>query len=298
MKKLMLSISLLVSISDAGAFSSTATKKAPDLRAILPEGCELVDETKAILYGPERTRVFTKLETEAPGMDGMPQNVNDLMDRELICQEAIKFKVPVDEASIDRYIASVCEQYKIKPEQIPDVFGFSLDKVRAELGDLYLNNQIISNVVISRLHVSREDVLAYYEQNPVYQEASYRLQSAFVPFERGKNPDAQSAEIAQKIKDGKTDSFVWADPFWIKDGALAEHMSFIKDMNIADVAAPRQAAQGFQVFRLVERTASGLVPLENRYKEIENTLRNPQMEKKVGELKLTLRNSAAVVLYE
>src|SRR5437868_189950 len=138
MKKIIISLSLFY-CGIVHPICHTVTKKAADVTSALPEGCYLVDETKAILYGPERTRVFTKLETEGLGIDGAQQTVQDLIDRELICQEAFKFKVPVDESFIDRYIASVCSQYNISQEKIPDTFGFSLEKIRAELRDLYLN---------------------------------------------------------------------------------------------------------------------------------------------------------------
>jgi len=270
----------------------------PDVRSFVPEDSYMVDEVLVIIYGPERTRVITKLEVERLSIDGRKRSLDDLIVEELIYQEGLKFKIQIDESVVDRYISNIRKQYSLSLEQVKEIFqqsGYTYQEGREQLRMMYATNSMVDNIIGSRLRVPREDVLAYYDKHPVIQEAEYTLQMTFVPFVTDKTYEEQKQQLAKSVKENKTDMLGWNDPLKLKESDIAQHMTFIKDMKVGDASTPIQVVGGFEMYRLVELAPQRTVPLENRYKEIENILRQPQFQKKLDEYKKSLYEFATIV---
>jgi peptidyl-prolyl cis-trans isomerase SurA len=275
-------------------------KEIPNVHACIPDDSYVVDEILVIIYGPERTRVITAIEVERLSIDGRKRTLDDLIIEELIYQEALKFKIPIDESIIDRYISNIRKQYNLSLDDVKQIFkqsGYTFEEGCQQLRVMYATNAIIENIITSRLHVSREDVLAYYEKHPVVQEAKYQLQMTLIPFDRSKSRYEHKQEMVEKVKEGKIDTFVWYDPFWLKESEIAQHMNFITAMKQGDISIPIEVGHGFELYRLTEQIPQSVVPLENRYKEIENILRQPQFQKKFEEYKKSLYDFATIVYY-
>lgn len=294
-----LNLNMVIAKEDV-ATPNMVYKEVPDIHTCMPDDSYVVDEILVIIYGPERTRVITKVEVERLSIDGRKRTLDDLIMEELIYQEALKFKIPIDESVIDRYISNIRKQYNLSLDDVKQIFrqsGYTYEEGREQLRVMYATNAIIENIITSRLHVSREDVLAYFEKHPVVQEATYQLQMTLVPFDRSKTRYEQKQEIAEKVKEGKIDALVWYDPFWLKESEIAQHMSFIKNMKPGDISIPIEIPHGFELYRLKELVPQSVIPLENRYKEIENILRQPQFLKKFDEYKKSLYDFATIVYY-
>lgn len=301
MKKFCLLVLFIVSTVDAN-LPNFVYKNTPDIHVYVPsDSCYIVDEILVIVYGPERTRVITKLEVECLSIDGRKRSLDDLIIEELIYQEGLKFKIQIDESFIDRYIANIRKQYNLSLEDVKQIFkqsGYSFEEGREQLRVMYATNAMIDNMITSRLHVPRDDVLAYYEKYPVIQESKYQLQMTLVPFNVNILRNEQKREILQNVTERKIDSLIWYDPFWLKENEIAQHMSFVKDMKPGDISIPIETAYGFEMYRLVEYIPQCTVPLESRYKEIENILRQPHFQKKFEEYKKSLYEFATIVYYK
>ena len=56
----------------------------------------MVNKVAAIVHGPKRTHIFTELDYKRRGIDGRTRSLTDLITDELIYQDALRVKMPIE----------------------------------------------------------------------------------------------------------------------------------------------------------------------------------------------------------
>lgn len=258
----------------------------------------MIDETGVFIYGPERDHIVCKSEIDRLSIDGRKLTKESLITEELLYQETIKYKVPVDEAIVDRYLGNIQKEHKLSLDQVKDIFksaGYTYFEGRNQLRMLYASQVILDNKIRSRLIVPEQEVIAYYNANPIIKEPKYLLEVGFVPTDRSLTMLKQKTTIQESIKTGKAIDAQWREPFWIRSSDIAEGLLFVTTMKPGDISQPTQVAGGFELYRLKDKKPERLVPLEKRYHEIVSHLQRPVFERMFNEYKKELYNNAYVV---
>ncbi len=298
-KKIVASF-LLVSLS-AQVLATMKTVQIEDpLANVIELGQFVLDEIIVTVYGPERTRVICRSEVERLSIDGRKRTMEDVVFEELLFQETLRYKVPMDDSVIDKYIASLRREHNLSLDDIKGIFknsGYSYEEGREQLRLMYAANSMLEHKVAARLIVPRDDIIKYYNEHPEHKEAKFELEIAFVPLEADVSVEKQQKELAEKIKRGSTHLFEWRDPVWLKDSEIASAISFVKNMKAGDISAPQLVKGGFEVYRLKEHKAEHLVSLEKRYKAIEDELRAPRYNQLLAEYRVQVFKDATIVEY-
>jgi parvulin-like peptidyl-prolyl isomerase len=264
-----------------------------------PEVIELIDSIVAIVYGPERTRIICDSELRRMGIDGRRRTLPDIILEELMYQQTIKYKIPVDESAIDKYLLDIRRKNNLSLEQVKEIFkrsGYTYQEGREQLAMMYASSTMVELKIMQRLGVTEQEVIAFYEANPIYKEAKYQLERSFIPYKSSISHDEQKMMIERDIiKKGKASELQWGTPFWLKESELSEVMEFVNSMNIGDVSVPLEDSDGFEMYRLTAKRDRCVVSLEKRFREISDILKMPKYQQEMEKYRDELLAAAHIV---
>lgn len=240
-----------------------------------------IDRVVVIIDGPERRHLICQSELERIGIDGRKSTINDLIIEELIYQDAVKHKIPIDDYA-DRYIRSIKKAHNIGDRDVDRIFeaaGLSPEEGRFKLQKMGANTTMVDIKVKARIFVPQHDVEDFFNKNPKYKQAKYQLEVAFVPFFSRdlQKQQEQLAYLIDQFEHGVLD-VIWAPPLWLKSSDIAEDKRFITAMNIGDISRPQQVNGGFEMYRLKDKKEQRLVPLQKRFRVIVDVLRQPKFK--------------------
>lgn len=257
-----------------------------------------IDRVIVIIDGPERRHIICASELERVGIDGRRPTLNELIIEELIYQDAIKHKIPIDDYA-DRYIRSIKKAHNIGDREVVRIFeaaGLSLEEGRSKLQKMGANTTMVDLKVKARIFIAQHDVEAYFNQNPEFKEAKYQLEVAFVPFFSNdfRKQQEQFAYLMDQFEHGVLD-VMWGSAFWLKQSDLAEDKKFITCMNVGDISKPQRVDGGFEMYRLKAKKEQALVPLQKRFREIVDKLREPKFKEMFDAYVKELFTTASIV---
>ncbi|MGE0009249.1 MAG: hypothetical protein AB7F19_01800 [Candidatus Babeliales bacterium] len=299
-KKVFLSLLLLIVISqDRQVLAIMQTKQVTDtLVSTLEPGQFIIDEIMVTAYGPERTRVICRSEVERMSIDGRKRTVEDVVFEELLFQETIRYKIPMDDTVIDKYISSLRQEHNLTLDDIKGIFrssGYSYEEGREQLKLMHAANSMLEHKVTSRLIVPRDDILKYYNDHPERKDAKYQIEIAHIALNPDEPVEKQAQRVQEKINKGQSAQLDWRACIWLKESDIAPNIAFVKNMKPGDISAPQFVNDGFEVYRLKEFVPERIVSLEKRYKLIEDELRAPRYNQLLAEYKEQIFKDATVI---
>jgi hypothetical protein len=260
----------------------------------------LIDRTQAVIFGLETNTLVTASEIDLVGFDGKPKTKKDEITDRLIFQDALKFRIMADEKSVDDYMLKVAKSFGGTLEDVYKLFeesGRTPEEGRAEMARMYANAQLIDHKIKSRLIVPDNLVEEYYKNNPVSKPATYSIERAFIPADSSRL-DEVAKKIDTYIKTGKGLLVSWRQLPEISESELAQEKSFITRLSQGQIAKPQLIDGGYELFRLKQKKAAYLVPLEERYREIVAILSKPLFEKKLDEYTKKLWADASMLDFQ
>lgn len=262
----------------------------------------LIDDIRATVYGEESTDIITKSELERPGIDGVYRSLHDHIIERLLYQEAVKYKMLPTAEAVEKHLQAVQQDHNLTLEELNAIFktaGYTPEEGKEQFAHLSAISSIIDFKIRSRLIVLERDIIAYYEENPVWEQPAYLVQRAVVRIPRKKEPEKFKKELEYYIKTGiGSFNISWADPFWIKQDEMAEEWRFIMDMNCDEIRIVQELPEEIELLKLVEKREKRLKPLEERYREIAELLRRPKYEELFMNYRQSLFDSASIIYFE
>ncbi len=257
-----------------------------------------LDRICVVVYSEESTEIITQSDLERPGLDGAPRSLDDLILEKLIFADAKKFKILADEEAVDRHLMTVQKDNNLTLDQLKQIFrnaGYTYEEGRVQFGIMTTINSMIDFKIRSRLMIPEKEIMAYYNEHPVVEEAEYELVRAVVPYaddmqEQRKKLMAPSKSTIAALN--------WSEPFLIKQSDLAEDKQFLGALAVGELSEPQESAHGFELFRMVARKEERLQPLDERYREITEILRKPRYDALFAEYKKDLFDHASLVYFD
>jgi hypothetical protein len=252
----------------------------------------LCDEVVAYIDGPERRYAICMSELNTPDLNGQPPSIEDLILTERKYQERERYKIPMD---VNHYMNSIKKQFGLTDRDFNAIFeraGLTREMGLEQLTKIGSASMMNDFKVFSRIFVAQHEVEDYYKAHPVMQDPTYTIVTTLVPYTT--QPRAQQKkQLQQAINKG---AFVgkWSEPFTVTEQELAADKRFITTMQKNAVVVTEQE-NGFVCFKMVERTERTLVPLEKRFREINDILRLQKAEVLLKQFDKELLADTAVV---
>lgn len=251
-----------------------------------------VDRIAAVVHGPEQVRIICESELKLVSIEGVVPTIDDLIDEELMFQDALKHHATREEDA-DRYIRTIKENNNITDKDVDRIFeaaGLTPAEGRLKLQKMAAKQTMISIKVASRINIALQDVEKEYAKDPRYEDARYEVEIAFVPF-FSHDPikqEEQYSYLIDQIKHNELD-VMWSTPLWVNESDLADNKKFIIGMDVNSVSQPQRVANGFELYRLKAKKDRRLITLQERYRELVDRLRQPKFQEGydayIGELR-------------
>src|SRR5690606_36260614 len=106
-----------------------------------------IDCIKALVHGPERTVPICMSDERRHGIDGLSVTFNELCTKELVYQDALKNKFPIDDAVVKDNLRKTISLFGLKPGDEEHIFaqeGYSYDEGFEQFRIFYANDAMIN----------------------------------------------------------------------------------------------------------------------------------------------------------
>ena len=127
------------------------------------------------------------------------------------------------------------------------------------------------------------------------------MRYVLVPFDKDLSIDEQRVLLEQYVKsDGVQGSVVagWTRPFLLEKSEIADDRQFILSMGDDSYYGPIEGQRGFEVYHLQQKRASRLLTLDERRREINNTLSQDAYDRIFEEYRQQLLDKAMVFRFD
>lgn len=312
MKKQVLIIALTVVLFTGIANAVTPEPKKfellqssakPSLQKPTAPAVNLIDQDtiQAVIFTLDGNEIITQSDVMRTSLQGERRTLEDIVFETLVYLDAKKHKIEPDEDAVSRYLAKIMEDNNINLEQMEEIFrqgGRTLKEGREELRKMQAVGSMFEFKIRSNLIVPRKDVEAYYHAHPEIKPARYFLRYVQIPFYTMMTKAEQQKDLMKKIRDEGIDFLGLSDPFWVTHGEVAEEKEFIYTLKPGKITPPHVTEDGFEFYYMVEKVEEQRVPLEERYRDIVNTLIQPKYAQLLAEYRTQLFENASIIYFK
>lgn len=257
-----------------------------------------IDGIKVVFRGPQGIDLITESEIHRPKLDGSPNSLSDMLTQVAFAQEARRYHMWPSVEDTDKQLRMVAQSNKLSPADLDNLFlnyGYTPAEGREAFAQMTAVNNLINFKITSNLFVPEKDVIAHYNENPEFQEASYYIQYAYVPFSPAQTKEQQLKSLQEivRAKDSKH-ILEWTDPFWLKESELSQEKKFIASLQVHQISNPVEVAGGYGFYKLLQRKEGRLRSLDERYREIVDLLRRPKYSEMMNSYQKKLLDNASI----
>ena len=267
-------------------------------QVVVPQTAFLVDATQAVVFGGEEPEIITYSDVVRPSLSGEVRSLEELIFERQVAAQAKELKIMEDEDAVDKYLAVVQKQNNMTLDDIKNVFssaGMSYEEGREELKRMQMVNTMIDFKIRTQVVVPRKQVEQYYEEHPVITEAKVTAQRGFIPYTEDER-ELQKKALAYMAKTGKEMRGIqWNKPAELSESEVADDKAFLFALKKGEISPAKDVSIGFEVFRAVDTSPRIQASLEDRYKEIADTLRKPIFEELLEKYKKSLKDASSVL---
>lgn len=273
---------------------------AEDVEVFDTSNLVLIDQIEVVVYGQD-VEIITKSDIDRPALGGGFRTKEEIIFEREVLLDAKKHHLPQDEESIDAYLAQIQREHNLSASDLEQIFtssGYTIEEGRQQLQMMQTINTMLDIKIRSNLIVPRRDVEEYYKNNPTIIEATYTLERAFVPQSKKMSADKQYKILVNYAQTGTgVAGITWSEPFTINHSDIAANKQFIYTMEPGNISAPVSVKDGFELFRLVEKTPQTVKSLEESYRDIVDILRRPKYEELMEKYREHLSKTSSVVYF-
>ena len=265
---------------------------------VVPENLKLVNYIAAKVLTDSYPLIFTHTDLHRKSINGAEQTADEIIMFGIMYYEALEiYKIPAQDDSITKYVADLKKQHDLTDEAIKQMFGAAGYTYTEGLEQLKMHRSVdtlLNLKITSRLVVTREEIEAYFTQNPETVQAQYRIQKGFIDKDL-----CTEDEIYTKLKTHKLARHIdWSDSYWLDEDEIADNRLFIKDMAEDEIAFVESDGDRYVFIQMLKKSPAHERTLEERYKEIADILRAPLFEKMFSEYKAELLEKYEVIKFE
>lgn len=258
----------------------------------------LVDKIECVVCGPERNTPLTNSdETSKRNMDGKLIPMSQQIQSEIVGQQIIADKIPVDPTAADKYIDTLKKQNNLTDTDLADLFeqiGRTFMEGLALLSQQYYHEMFMHYKFKSQQIVTDDVIQEYYDEHPSFTEGQVDIQVAYVDFDDD-SKDGLKKEIDAFIQ-GKDSSLPidWSSSIMISMRDIAEDKKFIFDMNPLEVFV-HEGSGSFELYKLVSKDEPKMKALEDMRPVIIEMLTRQKLEKMLDDYNQEVRKFVDII---
>lgn len=260
-----------------------------------------VDGIQAVFRGSEGVDLVLASEVNRPRLDGSVASLQDSLTNLAFAQEARRYKIFPTPEEIEKQYEMIANSNKKTVKELDAMVmqaGFTPAEARKEFAQINAVNSLINYKVTGNMVVPESEVVAYYEENPEYDPASYLIQTTVVPFSAVQSRAEQLAQLQTLANAGDPKGILnWADELWINEEDIAADKKFLTELSVGEISLPREVFNGFQLFRLSKKKQQRLKTLDERYGQIVTILRRPKYTELMNKFQKELMDNASVIIF-
>lgn len=256
------------------------------LSLILPGICQaelcLIDKIECVVCGPEKNAPF--VDTDASwkrNIDGKPIPLQQQLQQEIVTQQVVADKLPLDPTAADKYVEMMKKQNNLSDSDLSDMFeqvGRTYNEGIALLNSQYIQEIFMHHKFKSQLIPTEDAILEYCQQNPEYVDGWCEVQVAYV--ECDKEAKGQMKQKLDQLMVGKEADDVtieWTSAIKLNPSDLAEDKKFISEMNSGQVIV-KESEGSFELYKMLDKQDSRLKSIDERRSSVVDRLNRQRFE--------------------
>lgn len=257
---------------------------------------EIVSEITSLSGDVSESIVVTKQDIARRGFDGQVYTREKLEDEVLADQFSKILKATISDEDVNRNL----KKMGMNDKQIADLYqawGYlSKEEFFEDLKKVYRAKSAINFETESQLVTSEGEIKRYYDENPIFEEMVYTIETAFVPFSEDGNNDDLRAEL-KKFVEGiipKPECVVWDNPIQVKESEITDQNRFLTNLNENEIYI-REASDGFVIYKMKNIKNKHLISLDDRRDDIVEFLRKQKYPHVAGKMQDKFRSKAIIL---
>jgi hypothetical protein len=275
---------------DPAAPQKPSPKKVRKKKVVVPETAQTIDRIVVVVFADDGSAIIRQSDLDRPGLTGAKKTLDALIFEQLVYLDAKHYKAVPDDDAVDKYMARVMREHNLQIDDLKQMFanaGYTFEEGKEELRRIQAVSSMVSNRVHSSIMVSRHEVERYYKENPEIVEGALLIEQAALPYEADKKAQRKKI-INNEIK------IVWSEPIRVAPSELSEKLQFLDQLDVGKITV-HKARDGFELFRVIEKTPSHTLSLDERYQDIVDILARPKYEEMLDKYKADLTKAASIV---
>lgn len=259
----------------------------------------LVDKIECVACGPERNTPF--VETDASwkrGLDGQLIPLQQQLQQEIVNQQIIADKMPLDPTLADKYIEGMKKQNNLSDDDLANLFaeiGRTFQEGVGLLSNQYTHEMFVQHKFKSQLVPTEENILAYYNENPMYEQGWCELVVASVSY-----VDDSKQAVKEKVdqfldgKEAKDFAVEWSSVIKIHHTDLADDKKFILEMKPEQIVV-QDTNGAFELYKLVDKKETQLKTVDECRSLISDRLNRKKFEEMLQNYNEEIRKFVDVI---
>jgi len=263
----------------------------------------LLDKIDSIVCGPEKnTPIVVTDITWKRDLNNKFIPLNKQIETEVINQQIIVEKVAMEPDAAEKYIKTIQKQNNFSEADMTRWFdgtGRTFQEGIDLLKNQYNHEYFLHHKFKSQLAPTEEEIVAYYNDNPEFIDATTKLRATRAAYEEDDKDrfkkDLES--MIQKELDKEDSGIEWSEPTIVVCDDIPEEKSFLRDMKPGEIKLIEDEPGVFELYQILEHNSASLVPLEDRRTYIVDALNRKELEKMFADYNKAVREYIDVIKF-
>lgn len=243
----------------------------------------LIDKIDCVVCGSAYNKPFVDTDvTWKRTLDNQFVPLQKQIQADIVMQQIISEKMPVDPDGALKYIEGLKKQLKINDAEFETLF-FEVGRTMAEgleMLNIFYNTEFFTHYKFkSQLVPTEDEILNYFNDNPEFVEGSYEISIARVPYENDADREVVKNKIEKALVDkNDADGLIeWGNVIKVAEEDLQDDQKFITKMK-PDGVFIQESDGMFELVKLVAYESTRIKTLEERKNSIIDGLNRKKLE--------------------
>jgi peptidyl-prolyl cis-trans isomerase SurA len=289
--------------------AATVNGEVVTLQDLVDRAGDALEHADALPAGPARDRARAEV---------LQRSFDGIVSEKLLESAAKELEIDVTEEQVDAAVAEIKQRNGFDDAALDRALteqGLDRPKFRDQLRKEIRTMSVLQYKVRSRLHVSDEDVKAYYQAHPgeFAGDQEVLVRHVFLPLAKDASPAeaaklrAQADELVRRLRSGEDFAKVAREVSkgpsaqeggelgWIKRGTIEKSLEDAAfRLGKGEISGVIQAGQGLHILRVDDRRLGGGRSFDEAKEQIRDRLSQEQAESYRQQYVADLRRDAAV----
>jgi len=257
----------------------------------------LLDQGLKVISGPVGNTIITHSDVyQKLSLDGKVISLQDQIETEVIRQQVVADKMPLDDTAADKYLDNVQKTNNLTVEDLEELANQcyrTFAELKQQLSLNYIRDFFLHHKFRSHLVPTDQEVEEYCVSNPEIEPGYCVMQVSQIPF--GADKKAVSEKV-KGIQSGLIDrtTISWSDSIRVELDDLAEDMQFVKNM-ARDEVIVIEGKTSFELYHLIEMKDEIVIPIKDRKAFVIDTLNRQMYEDLLTKYKSHMLDNVGII---